>query len=138
VATGAGGTGPYTFNINAGAFQASNNFINLGAGAFTIAAKDANGCVGSANATVTTLTAGPLFQAVRTLLNNNCVSCHNSTVSEGGMNWTVDCNIVNFRDRINARAVSANPSAMPPTGLLPATERAKITDWINAGGRFTD
>jgi len=138
VATGTGGTGPYTFSINAGAFQASNNFINLGAGAFTITAKDVNGCVGSANATVSTLTAGPLFQAVRAVLNTNCGGCHNSTVSEGGMNWSVDCNIVNFKDRINARAVSGNPSAMPPTGLLPATEKRKITNWINSGGRFSD
>jgi hypothetical protein len=138
VATGLGGTGPYTFSINAGAFQASNNFISLGAAAYSIAAKDANGCVGTTNATVNNVTAGPLFQAVRTLLNNNCASCHNSTISEGGMNWTVDCNIVNFKDRINARAVSGNPSAMPPTGLLPATERDKITNWINAGGRFSD
>lgn len=137
-ATGSGGTGPYTFSINAGAFQASNNFISLGAAAYSISAKDANGCVGTTNATVNNVTAGPLFQAVRTLLNNNCGGCHNSTVSEGGMNWSIDCNIVNFRDRINARAVSGSPSAMPPTGLLPATERAKITNWINAGGRFSD
>jgi len=94
--------------------------------------------VSSASANVNTLTAVPLFQAVRTLLTTNCGGCHNSTVSEGGMNWSVDCNIVNFKDRINARAVSGNPSAMPPTGLLPATERAKITNWINAGGRFSD
>jgi len=138
VATGSGGTGPYTFSINAGVFQASNNFINLGAAAYAISAKDANGCVGTTNATVNTLTAGPLFQAVRTLLNNNCVSCHNNSVSEGGMNWTVDCNIVNFKDRINSRAVTGSPSAMPPTGLLPASERQKITNWVNAGGRFTD
>ena len=97
-----------------------------------------NGCVGTANATVNNVTAGPLFQAVRTLLNNNCTSCHNSTLSEGGMNWTVDCNIVNFKDRINIRAVTGSPSAMPPSGLLPASERIKITNWINAGGRFSD
>jgi uncharacterized membrane protein len=54
------------------------------------------------------------------------------------MNWTVDCNIVANKDRIKARAVDASPSAMPPTGLMPASERQKITDWINAGGKFTD
>jgi hypothetical protein len=54
------------------------------------------------------------------------------------MNWEVDCNIVNFKDRILARAVNANPSPMPPTGLLPPSERQKITDWINAGGRYVD
>ena len=138
IATGSGGTGPYTFSLNAGVFQASNNFINLGAASYVITAKDVNGCAGTANATVNNVTAGPLFQAVRTLLNNNCVSCHNSSISEGGMNWTVDCNIVNFKDRINIRAVTGSPSAMPPSGLLPASERVKITNWINAGGRFSD
>jgi hypothetical protein len=54
------------------------------------------------------------------------------------MNWTVDCNIVNFKDRIRERAVNGNPSVMPPTGSLPASEKLKITNWINAGGRFTD
>ena len=72
------------------------------------------------------------------MLQNNCVSCHNNTLSEGGMNWTIDCNIVQNKDRIKARAVDGVPSTMPPTGLLPATERQKITDWINAGGKFTN
>lgn len=137
-ATGAGGTVPYTYSINSGAFQVSNIFTGLGAAAFSIVAKDANGCMGTVSATVGTQTAGPLFTAVRNLLNNNCVSCHNSSVSEGGMNFTVDCNIINFRDRISIRAVSGNPSAMPPTGLLPSSETVKITNWINAGGRFSD
>jgi SprB repeat len=138
VATVTGGTGPYTFSLNGGPFQASNNFINLGANAYTIAAKDANGCMGAVNATVNNASAGPLFLAVRSLLNSNCVSCHNPTVSEGGMSWTEDCNVINFKDRIDQRAVHGNPSAMPPTGLLPASERIKITNWINAGGRFSD
>ena len=137
-ATGSGGTGPYTYSINGGAFQASNVFTGLGAAIHSITAKDANGCTGTVNATVSNLTAGPLFLAVKNVLDNNCVSCHNNTLSEGGMNWTVDCNIVTFKDRIRERAVNANPSAMPPTGLLPASERLKITNWINAGGRFTD
>jgi hypothetical protein len=136
--TGAGGTAPYTFSINGGAFQASNIFPGLAAATYSITAKDANGCSGTASATVSNQAAGPLFLAVRNLLNDNCVGCHNNTLSEGGMNWTVDCNIVSFRERINQRAVHASPSAMPPTGLLPAAERNKITNWINAGGRFTD
>jgi SprB repeat len=136
--TGAGGTGPYTYNINGGAFQSSNLFSGLSAAVYSISAKDANGCIGTVNATVNNVSAGPLFLAVQNVLNNNCIGCHNNTLSEGGMNWTIDCNIVNFKDRINARAVNGNPSAMPPTGLLPASERTKITNWINAGGRFTD
>lgn len=136
--TASGGITPYTFNLNGGAFQASNNFTGLGAASYLVSAKDANGCTGSSNVTVTNLVAGPLFLAVKTVIQQNCITCHNNTLSEGGMNWEVDCNIVQFKDRIRERAVLGNPSAMPPTGLIPASERTKITNWINAGGRFTD
>jgi hypothetical protein len=133
-----GGTGPYSFSLNSGAFQTPNVFSNLAAASYTVTAKDANGCSGSSTAVVNTLSAGPLFGAVRTLIQNNCTSCHNASQAEGGMIFTVDCNIVTNKDRIKARAVDSNPSVMPPTGLLSASDRQKITDWINAGGKFTD
>ncbi len=138
-ATAAGGTGPYLYSLNSGTFQASNIFLNLGPGTYTVQAKDANSCNGaSGNTTLANRPAGPLFSDVKAVLQANCVSCHNNSQQEGGMNWMVDCNIVANKDRIKARAVDASPSAMPPTGLLPATERQKITSWINAGGKFTD
>lgn len=136
--TATGGTGAFTYSLNGGAFQASNIFTNLAAANYVITAKDANGCTGNGNATVANLSAGPLFSAVKTLVQANCVSCHNNTVANGGMNWTIDCNLVTFKDRIKARAVDGNPSPMPQGGLLPASERQKITDWINAGGKFTN
>jgi adhesin HecA-like repeat protein len=136
--TPSGGTAAYTFSLNGGAFQVSNIFSGLGANTYTITAKDANGCTGTGSATINNLAAGPLFLAARTVLQNNCTSCHNNTLAEGGMNWTIDCNIVQNKDRIRVRAVDGVPSPMPPTGLLPATERQKITDWINAGGKFTN
>jgi len=136
--TPGGGTGPFTFRLNSGAFLSSNIFSALVAGSYTITAKDANGCTGSSNATVSDLPAGPLFAAVRTVMQNNCVGCHNGTVAEGGMNWTIDCNIVTFKDRIKVRAVDGNPSPMPPTGFIPGSEQQKIISWINAGGKFSD
>lgn len=136
--TATGSTG-LTYSINGGAFQASNTFSNLAAGNYTVTAKNANGCTGtSATITVGTATAGPLFSAVRTLLDSRCVGCHNAGNANGGMNWTVDCNVVNNKDRIKARAVDNNPSSMPPTGPLPQADKDKITAWINAGGRYTD
>lgn len=137
-ASASGGTGAYMYSLNSGAFQSSNIFSSLSAGSYTVTARDANSCTGSGNATVVNLSAGPLFTQVKSVLQANCVSCHNNTIANGGMNWEVDCNIVNNKDRIRARAVDGNPSAMPPTGLISAAERQKITDWINAGGRFTD
>jgi SprB repeat len=138
-ATASGGAGGFTYSLNSGAFQSSGIFTNLAAGNYTVTAKDANGCTGvSAATTVNSLAAGTLFDAVRTLVQNNCVTCHNATVTNGGMNFSVDCNIVNNKDRIKARAVDGNPSPMPQGGLLSGTERQKITDWINAGGKFTN
>lgn len=136
--TPGGGTGPYTYKLNNGAFQASNIFSNLATANYTVTAKDVNGCTGTVNTPVTNLTEGPLFASVRSVLQNFCVSCHNNVQSEGGMNWTIDCNIVSFKDRIKARAVDGIPSVMPPTGAIPNSEKQKILNWINAGGRFTD
>jgi uncharacterized membrane protein len=81
-------------------------------------------------------TPGPLFTAVKTLIETRCVGCHNANRVNGGMNWTVDCNIVTNKGRIKVRAV--DEGTMPPNGPLPAADKAKITNWINAGGRITD
>lgn len=138
VANPNGGTSPYTYSLNGGSFQASGIFNNLTAGNYNLVIRDANNCNTAASINIPNRPQGPLFTAVKALIQANCVSCHNASNANGGMNWEVDCNIVNFRDRIQARAVNANPSAMPPTGLLPLSERQKIVDWINAGGKYTD
>jgi gliding motility-associated-like protein len=39
-----GGTAPYTFSLNGGAFQPSNVFSGLSAGTYSIAVRDANNC----------------------------------------------------------------------------------------------
>jgi hypothetical protein len=137
--TATGGTAPYTFSLNGGAFQSVTTFSNLNAGTYNIAVKDANGCNGTqASVVVGTRSAGPLFTAVKNLIQTNCVSCHNAQQAGGGVNLSNDCAIVSAKDRIRARAVDGVPSPMPTGGLLPSTERQKITDWINAGGRVTD
>ncbi|HVG41598.1 MAG TPA: SprB repeat-containing protein [Chitinophagaceae bacterium] len=146
-ASATGGSG-FTYSINNGAFQSAALFINLAAGTYTITAKNSAGCTASAQAIVGTATVntacvgtpGPLFTAVKNLLAANCTSCHNNAQQEGGMNWTVDCNIVSFKDRIKARAVDANPSQMPPPPNPPlsAADKKKITDWIAAGGTITN
>jgi len=134
-----GGTAPYTYSLNGGTFQSVTSFGNLNAGTYSIAARDANGCSATQGSIVVgTRANGSLFNAVKTLVQNNCVSCHNASSASGGVNLSTDCSIVSAKDRIRARAVDGNPSPMPTGGLLPANERQKITDWINAGGRVTD
>ena len=130
-----GGLFPYTYSLNGGAFQSSGTFNNLAAAGYTVTAKDANNCQDIANATVTG--AGPKFTLVRAVLLTNCATsgCHAGTQSP---DFRLDCNIVTNGPLIQQRAVTGAPSPMPPTGLLSSTERQKITDWINAGGRYTD
>jgi uncharacterized membrane protein len=79
---------------------------------------------------------GVLFTAVKDVITKNCVGCHNNTVSQGGMNWTSDCNIINNKARIKVRAV--DQGTMPPNGPLSQADKDKITVWINAGGAITN
>jgi uncharacterized membrane protein len=79
---------------------------------------------------------GVLFTAVKAVITQNCVGCHNNTNSQGGMNWTQNCNIVSYKARIKVRAV--DQGTMPPTGPLSQADKDKITAWINAGGAITD
>jgi mono/diheme cytochrome c family protein len=132
-----GGTPPYTYNLNGGVYQSSAIFNALATGSYAVTAKDANGCTGSASVVVSNAAAGPLFTQVRTLIRNNCLYCHGPAVSNG-INLSVDWNIVAGKDRIKARAVDGIPSPMPQTGLLSASDRQKITDWINAGGNYSN
>ena len=133
-----GSTG-FTYKLGTGGtYQASNIFTALASGSYTMFVKDAFGCESSAAANVAVNnTAGPLFTNVKNLLAARCVSCHSGPSPAGGHNWTVDCEIVNFSDRINQRAVVIGdmPQGGPP---LTATEKAIITNWINAGAKFTD
>jgi hypothetical protein len=135
--TNTGGVAPFTYSLDGGVFQSSNLFSGIGSGTHSIIVKDANGCTGSADATVTDVPAGPLFSAVRSLMQTNCIlsGCHADIQPPL---FSEPCVITTNRFLIKARAVDANPSPMPPNGLLSASERQKITDWINAGGRFNN
>lgn len=138
--TAAGSTG-LTYSINGTTFQAGNVFSNVAPGNYTVTVKDANGCTQTASTTVAATAAGALFAAVKTVIQANCVSCHNGTVANGGMNWEVDCNIVANSARIKVRAVDqAGTASQMPQGAaaLSAADQKKITDWITAGGKYTD
>ncbi|MEO5999069.1 MAG: hypothetical protein ABIN89_20005 [Chitinophagaceae bacterium] len=79
---------------------------------------------------------GPLFAAVKNLVATKCVGCHNNVIANGGMNFTIECNIVINKSIIKRKAV--DEGTMPPTGTLPQADKATISNWINAGGKYTD
>jgi SprB repeat len=133
-----GGTMPYMYSLDGGIFQSANSFTNTASGSHIITVKDANGCAGSGSTTVNNYPIGSLFAQVKSIVQYSCIGCHSATNSQGGLNLAVDCNIVAYKERIKARAVDGNPSPMPVNGLLPANQRQRITDWINAGGQLNN
>lgn len=134
----AGGSTGFTYNIDGGSFQSSGSFAGVGAGDHTVIAKDSEGCTKSGTVTVTADASGPLFAAVKAVIVANCNSCHTGAGAQGGQNFGTDCNIVNAAARIKARAVDGNPSFMPQGGQLNATDKQKITNWVAAGGKYSD
>ena len=139
--TATGSTG-FTYNINGGAYQASNIFSALAAANYTVGVKDANGCTKTATATVGTVASGPLFAQMRTLISTRCngSGCHMNGGNAAGYNFDNDCNIVTKWSQINQACVTYTLKRMPinPQPILTAAEKQKITDWVNAGHRYTD
>jgi hypothetical protein len=141
--TAAGSTN-FTYSLNGGAFQSSNIFSNVASGNHNVTAKDAGGCTGTASVSVAAGVAGPLFTAVKGVLSANCAiaGCHVNPAPTGGLNFADNCTIVLNKDRIRERAVisAGTPNQMPPppNAALSQSDRDKITQWVVAGGRFTD
>lgn len=85
-----------------------------------------------------TSTPGPKFLAAKSVITSGCAlsGCHTSPSNTGGLNFETNDNIVAAGSNIKTQAVDLG--TMPPTGSLSATDKAKISDWISAGGRLTD
>ncbi|HET6723494.1 MAG TPA: hypothetical protein VFH07_12130 [Chitinophagaceae bacterium] len=143
VTTSGGGSG-FTYNLNGGAFQVSPTFSNLAANTYTIGAKETGGCIKTASVTVNPIPAGTLFAAVKTIITANCAisACHSGPTPTGGLDFTQDCIIVASAARIKVRAVDGvntfNQMPPPPAVGLSVAERNAITNWVNAGGLYTN
>lgn len=69
--------GTYTYSIDAGTYQASNTFTNVAAGPHTVNFRDAAGCIGTANVTVT---AGPTATATASTTATSCNGATDGTI----------------------------------------------------------
>ncbi|MEX1202839.1 MAG: hypothetical protein WEA59_06325 [Ferruginibacter sp.] len=78
-ATAAGSSG-FTYSLNAGATQTSGSFTSLAQGTYTITAKDANGCAGSASFTVTS-TSCPTITLTTTSTNTTGTTATNGSIT---------------------------------------------------------
>ena len=73
------------------------------------------------------------FSTANALVQKHCSSCHNASVSQGGVNFSTAAQIKQFSSRIRSRAVLSK--SMPPgnkTGMTDA-ERAQLGAWIAQG-----
>ncbi|MBL0198996.1 MAG: T9SS type A sorting domain-containing protein [Chitinophagaceae bacterium] len=77
-ANGSGGLAPLTYNIDGGAFQPINIFINLAPGLHTIIVKDATGCTVSQSVTITNSGAGNAITDVTFVL-KDALACTGQT-----------------------------------------------------------
>ena len=143
ISTSGGGSG-FTYNLNGGAFQASQIFSNLGANTYTVGAKETGGCIKTISVTVNPIPPGTLFAAVKTIITANCAitACHSGPTPTGGLDFTQDCIVVASAARIKVRAVDGfntfNQMPPPPTAGLSVADRNAITNWVNAGGLYTN
>jgi hypothetical protein len=126
----------YTYSIDGSTFQPSTNFFTLAAGNYTVTAKNADGCTGKIDVSITGY--GAKFYAVRTIVNGYCGPCHLNGAVSGGKNWDTDDAVIASWDRIKARTVDGAPSFMPQGGQLTAIDKQKIADWVTAGHKITD
>lgn len=124
------------YKVNNGALEGNTAFTNLKPGKYVLTAMDQGGCQYEKNIEITTISPGPKFITVKTVLNSYCTGCHSGNNPQAGLNLTNNCDILKQWDRIKARAVDGNPSPMPQSGLLTTTERDKIAQWIEAGHGF--
>jgi hypothetical protein len=138
-ATGSSG---FTYNLNGGVYQASNLFSALAAGNYTVGVKDINGCTKTSTATVGNVASGPIFAQMRNLISTRCSGsgCHMNGTTTAGYNFDNDCSIVSKWSQINQACVTYTLKKMPisPQPLLTTAEKQIITNWINAGHRYTD
>jgi gliding motility-associated-like protein len=81
--TGAGGVGPYQYNLNGGTYQASGVYPTQGAAIYNVSVKDANGCITSGTVQVTQ---PAVLNVVVATQNANCTASNGiatTTVSGG-------------------------------------------------------
>lgn len=141
--TASGSTG-FTYNVNGGTYQTGNVFSNLAAGSYLIGVKDANGCTQTKSTTVALAAKGPKFTQMRSLITTRCSNgnnaCHMNGGNKAGYNFDDDCSIVTKWSQINGACVTGTLNTMPinPQAPLTAAEKLIITNWVNAGHRFTD
>ncbi|MFN8241262.1 MAG: SprB repeat-containing protein [Bacteroidales bacterium] len=86
-ATGSGGTSPYQYSVDGGAYQASGSFTGLAAGMHTVSVRDANACVYNQTINITQ-PASPLSGSITAQTNILCFGGSTGSVTVAGAGGT--------------------------------------------------
>ena len=155
--SGNGGTPPYQFNINGGAFQASATFNSLIAGTYSIIVRDANNCTFGLSVTITQ-SASALTALILSKTNVTCSggATGSATVTASGgtapytyswnsvpvqttaiaNNLTARAYIVTVRDAAGC-TVTANVTITQPTPIVVTITSTNVSCFGDATGTAT-
>ena len=156
-ASASGGVAPYTYSKDGTTFQTSATISTLAVGSYTITAKDANGCTGNMQVTVSGPTTVSFATSIQPIVASYCgsaqISCHNhnnnwttySDIVGSSMGATWSGNLSTFLKRLRGTSGSANSACplttssgshnMPPSNSTAWTNFVKgpLTNWIDQG-----
>jgi uncharacterized membrane protein len=131
MAEATGGTGPYTFKLNDGAFGDAAEFNNLAPGTYTVTAKDEEDCI-TTSASVKITSGVSYVNDIKPLIENRCDHCHGPGGVKSDRDWTVYANVKTFAAAIKTRTANGSmPADM--VGGLPQAERDLIACWVDDG-----
>ncbi len=119
-----GGTAPYTYNLNGGAYQSGNVFNALATGTYSMSVKDAHNCITVSSFTLTEMTAA---------LTPYPVSCSyvNTGVYDGEIYTTVTNGTAPFTFSWKKNNVAIAPISQNLSGLSWGTYEVTVTDANN-------
>ena len=83
------------------------------------------------------------FPTVKTIISNNCLSCHSSKGSWAGRPTAFDSDSAIAADGAIIKTAIAGPwtfmvKRMPQGGSLSSSDSITIVNWFNKGGKTTD
>lgn len=128
--TVAGGTGPYQFKLNSGAFGGDATFSGLQGGTYSITVKDAENCTSVIEVNVENGVSGLTYTAdIKPILQAKCqfTGCHPTNGD-----WFTYSIAKDKRADIKARTGDGSmPKSPQPGGALTADEIKKIACWVD-------